>query len=73
MHTRLLRLNGVLVYLVVITSFWFDTTYFVRAVVLSYLAGFTEEILIFFFFGNVDPDTKSIFHLMAKKDAAIKA
>jgi phosphatidylglycerophosphate synthase len=68
MHTRLLRLNGALVYLVVITSFWFDTTYFVRATILSYLVGFSEEILIFLFFGHVDPDTKSIFHLMSKKD-----
>lgn len=69
MHTRLLRLNGVLVYLVVITSFWFDTTYFVRVTIISYLVGFSEEILIFLLYGNVNPDTKSIFHLMGKKDA----
>ncbi len=65
MHTRLLRLNGVLVYLVIIASFYFDTTYFARAVILSYIVGFSEEILIFIFYGHVDPDTKSIFHLLS--------
>ena len=67
MHTSLLRLNGVLVYLVVIASFFFDTTYLVRAVLISYILGFTEEILIFLFFGSVDRDTKSIFHLRKEK------
>lgn len=67
MHTSLLRLNAVLVYLVIITSYWFDTTYFVRVVILSYLLGFSEEILIFIFFGNVDPDTRITFQLMGKK------
>jgi len=67
MHTSLLRLNGVLVYLVVIASFFFDTTYLVFAVLISYILGFTEEILIFLFFGNVDRDTKSIFHLLKEK------
>lgn len=69
MHTSLLRFNGVLVYLVVIFSFWFNTTFLVRAAILSYLAGFSEEILIFIFFGNVDPDTKSIFHLIFKENS----
>lgn len=31
--------------------------------------GITEQILIFIFFGNVDPDTKSIFHLMDSKNS----
>ncbi len=66
MHTFLLRMNAVLVFLVVITSFWLDTTYFTRAVIIIYLIGFTEEILIFLIYGNVDPDTKSIFHLIKK-------
>lgn len=65
MHTRLLRFNGVLVYLVIIASFYFDTTYFARAAILSYIVGFSEEILIFIFYGHVDPDTKSIFHLLS--------
>lgn len=69
MHTRLLRLNGVLVYFVVIASFWLDTTYLARAVLISYIIGFSEEILIFLFFGHVDPDTKSIFHLLSRDNA----
>jgi phosphatidylglycerophosphate synthase len=64
MHTRLLRVSAVMVYLVVIASFWLDTVYFVRVIIISYFLGFCEEILIFLFFGNVDPDTKSIFALI---------
>ncbi len=63
MHTIILRLNAVLVCLVVVLSFWLDTIYFARAVIILYILGFVEE-LIFIFFGNVDPDTKSIFHLL---------
>lgn len=70
MHTFILRWNAVLVFAVVVTSFWLDTTYFVRGVILLYLLGFIEEILIFIFFGNVDPDTKSIFHLINEKGKA---
>jgi phosphatidylglycerophosphate synthase len=72
MHTSILRLNAVLVCLVVILSFWLDTTYFVRGVLILYIIGFIEELLIFAFFGNVDPDTKSLLHLLksGKKDQA---
>lgn len=68
MHTSILRFNGVLVYAVVILSFFFNTTILVRIALLSYIIGFTEEVLIFIFFGNVDPDTKSIFHLIKDKN-----
>lgn len=67
MHTIILRFNAVLVFLVVILSFWYDTTIFARLVILIYIVGFTEEILIFLFFGKVDPDTKSIIHLINNK------
>lgn len=67
MHTRILRLSAVMVYLVVITSFWLDTVYFVRIIIITYFLGFCEEILIFLFFGNVDPDTKSIFRLIGER------
>ncbi|MFU8794811.1 MAG: hypothetical protein ACNA7Z_05520, partial [Dethiobacteria bacterium] len=63
MHTFILRWNAVMVYFVLVSSFFFDVTIFVRIVALIYIAGFMEEILIFIFFGNVNPDTKSIFHL----------
>ena len=71
MHTFLLRLNAVLVFLVVATSFWFDTTLFVRMILLLYVIGFMEEIMIFIFFGNVDRDTKSILHLIRGKQVAV--
>jgi len=66
MHTQLLRLNGVLVYLVTALSFFFleHTIYVASVVLVIYFVALTEEILIFLFFGNVDPDTKSIFHLI---------
>ena len=67
MHTILLRWNAVMVFFIVISSFYFDVTFFVRAVAISYIIAFLEEIFIFIFFGNVDPDTRSIFHLMAMK------
>ena len=66
MHTAILRFNGVLVYLVLIASFWLDTTLFARVTLLSYMVGFSEEILIFLLYGHVDPDTKTIFHLSAQ-------
>lgn len=67
MHTFILRWNAVLVVMAVIFSFWFDTTWFVRTILIIYMAGFTEEILIFIFFGQVDPDTRSILDLLGSK------
>ena len=64
MHTFLLKLNGVLVYLVVIASFFFNTTFIISAILLIYLVGFIEEIVIFIKYGDVDPDTPSLFSLI---------
>lgn len=64
MHTRILRICAVLVSLLMVISFWFDTIYFARTIIFLYFYGFTEEILIFLIYGNVNPDTKSIFQLM---------
>jgi phosphatidylglycerophosphate synthase len=68
MHTSILRVNAVLVYLLIIASFFMDTTYFVSAILLTYGVGFIEEILIFIKFGEVDPDTPSIFALIKNQD-----
>ena len=68
MHTFLLKLNGVLVYFLVLVSFRWDTTLFISLILLIYLVGFTEEIVIFIRYGDVDPDTLSIFHLMKKPE-----
>ncbi len=67
MHTLILRMNAVLVFLIVVSSFFFDTTWFVRIVALIYIVGFIESILMFVFFGQVNPDTKSIWHLLKEK------
>jgi phosphatidylglycerophosphate synthase len=52
MHTALLRF---------IFSFFFDTTLFTMIVIIIYMIAFLEEILIFIIFGEIDPDTRSIF------------
>ncbi|MFO7952140.1 MAG: CDP-alcohol phosphatidyltransferase family protein [Bacillota bacterium] len=72
MHTMILRKNAVMVLFILVASFWIDTTLLVRLVVIIYIIGFIEEILIFIFFGNVDPDTKSIFHLLGSKSRISK-
>jgi phosphatidylglycerophosphate synthase len=64
MHTFLLKLNGVMVYLLVIASFFVDTTGFIALIFAIYLLGFTEEIVIFLKYGEVDPDTPTLWHLM---------
>ncbi|HBL85340.1 MAG: hypothetical protein A2Y17_01940 [Clostridiales bacterium GWF2_38_85] len=66
MHTFLLKLNAVLVYFLVIISSFADTTYFISSILIIYLIGFTEEIVIFIRYGEVDPDTVSLFHLRDK-------
>lgn len=67
MHTRILRACAVLVYILIILSFHFNTTYFVSVVIISYIIGFLEEIIIFLKFGHVDPDTTSIFALFKQR------
>jgi len=63
MHTLILRWNAVMVFFVILASYFFDVTFFVRIVAIIYIIGFIEEILIFIIYGNVDPDTRTIFHL----------
>lgn len=70
LHTSLLRFNAVMVYVVVIMSFLFNTTLFVSAVLIIFIFGLLESIWIFIRFGHVDVDTKSIFHLIADKRRA---
>jgi phosphatidylglycerophosphate synthase len=69
MHTFLLKLNGVLVYLLVIASFFINTTWFITVILFIYFIGFVEEIIIFIKYGEVDPDTPSLLSLFkVKKD-----
>ena len=64
MHTFLLRLNGVLVYFLIILSFFLNTTIMISSILIIYFVGFTEEIIIFIKYGEVDADTPSLFTLM---------
>lgn len=66
MHTFLLKLNGVLVYFCVIGSYFFDTTLFITGILVIYFVGFTEEILIFLKYGEVDSDSPTIFRVLPK-------
>jgi phosphatidylglycerophosphate synthase len=66
MHTLLLKLNAVLVYVGVILSAFIDTTIFVTVVLAVYLVSYTEEILIFLIHGEVDPDSPTIFNVRPK-------
>jgi phosphatidylglycerophosphate synthase len=75
MHTSLLRLNGILVYfLVILAYFSFNpiisiiTTIAIAIVLVIYYIGFIEEIIIFIKYGEVDPDTPSILSLMKNKE-----
>jgi phosphatidylglycerophosphate synthase len=65
-HTTLLRVNATLVYFLVIASYFFDTTYVVTAIIISFIIGYVEEIAIFIKFGAVDQDTKSFFKIKTK-------
>ncbi len=70
MHTSLLRYGAVLIYILVIMSYFFDTTLFVGFILFYYLIAFTEEIFIFILHPGFDRDAKSIWHLHASKKRA---
>ncbi len=64
MHTFILKLNAVILYFAVIFAEFFDVTYIITGLAILYLIGMTEEMIIFIKYGDVDPDSKSIFHIM---------
>ena len=61
LHTHVSRYSGVLLFVVVLTSFFIDTTLMIRLVALTYAVGFVEASLIFLIKGPVSPDTRSLF------------
>lgn len=67
MHTIILKLNAVILYLVVIFAEFFDVTLLVTFLAILYLIGIIEEMAIFITFGDIDPDSKSFFHLAAQR------
>lgn len=64
MHTFLAKMCAVLVYFLVISSYFFNTTLFITFIICAYIVTFIEVILMFIRFGNIDPDTLSIFSLL---------
>lgn len=66
MHTHILRLCAVMVYSLMFFSYFWNTNLYLATIMVFYVVGFTEAIFMFIFYGNVDPDTKTIFHLMRK-------
>ena len=64
MHTFILKLNAVILYFAVIFADFFDVTYIITALAVLYLIGMTEELIIFIIFGDFDPDSMSIFHVI---------
>lgn len=71
LHTIILKLNGILVFLLIIISHFFDTTILVTVILSIYFVGFTESIIIFLKYNEVDPDMKSLFHRI-KEDKEVK-
>ncbi len=71
MHTQILRLNAVNVFMLVILSHFMNTTWYVMLILIIFIIGFIEEMLIFILYGQVDPDIRSIFLLIGKKRDAI--
>lgn len=66
MHTYLLKLPGILVYFLIILSYFVDTTWFITAILIIYFVAFAEEIIIFIKYGVVDPDTPSLLTLIKR-------
>ena len=66
MHTIILKMSAILVFFVVVLSFFTNTVLLVMLTLISYIIGFIEQTLIHLIYGNVDPDTKSIFVLRRK-------
>ncbi len=63
MHTTIMRLPSLLVFFFMVLSYFINTTYFLSAILIIYIIGFIEEIVIFFKYGLIDPDTKSVFSI----------
>lgn len=72
MHTLMLKYCGVLVYFLVILTPLVNTTIFITVILILYFISFTEEIIIFLKYDKVDPDAKSIFHLIKEDNIKVE-
>ncbi|MDG6225391.1 MAG: CDP-alcohol phosphatidyltransferase family protein [Candidatus Thermoplasmatota archaeon] len=69
MHTSLLRLCAVLVLFLFILTYFMDTTLLIAGLIILYIIGFMEEMMLWGFFGDVDRDTTSFYALWKSKRA----
>ncbi len=67
LHTYLQKISGVSVFSILVLSHFFDTTIFILIVIIVYIIAFLEELLIFIKYGEVDPNTTSIFKVLPKE------
>jgi len=63
MHTWLLKAPAGLLFLYVIFSYFYSSPWALGAVIVVYMLGFIESIIIFIKYGDVNPDSKSMFHV----------
>lgn len=68
LHTYLQKICGVAVFSILVLSHFFNTTTFILIVIIVYILAFLEELLIFIKYGEVSPNTTSIFKVLPKED-----
>ncbi|TVQ11869.1 MAG: hypothetical protein EA364_09635 [Balneolaceae bacterium] len=74
LHSHLARSAAVVLFAAFLLSFFADSTLLIRLVMLMYIAAFIEMCIVFAKYGEVDPDTRSIFWLTGNRgDEAAKA
>ncbi len=68
LHTHLSRTSGVLVFFGVLASFFMDSTLVIRFIIFTYSLAFIEVSVILWIYGEVSPDTRTIFQLQKKQN-----
>jgi phosphatidylglycerophosphate synthase len=63
LHTWLMKLPSGLLFFYVLFSYFYDTPIALAFVLVAYMLGFVESIIIFIKYGDIDPDSKSLFHI----------
>ena len=63
MHTWLLKAPAGLLFFYVIFSYFISSPWALGVVIGVYMLGFIESIIIFIKYGDVNPDSKSLFHV----------
>jgi phosphatidylglycerophosphate synthase len=66
-HNQLLRCGTLTAYFSVIAAYFIQTPYLVTLALLLIIFGLIEWLLMFFIFGEVNPDTRTIITLINKK------